>query len=71
MNYDQYKLETPPDCDDYYDYLLSHHECKICMERDIPEKLMVDTDIGWMHPDCYNDVVKNAAEDGSRRPKLV
>lgn len=57
--------------EDYYDFVCSHHDCVICTDVDVHEDLMVKTDMGWMHEDCYNEVILNASEDGSRKPELI
>ena len=73
MNYDQWKQAEPYDWHDeeYYEYLNSHHDCCICGDRDVPEANLYRTSMGWMHIDCYNEIVNYAAEDGSEIPELL
>jgi len=57
--------------DDYFDYLQSHHDCSICGDKNVSEELLYRTSMGWMHIDCYNEIIINAAEDGSEIPELL
>jgi hypothetical protein len=57
--------------DSYYDYLQSHHDCCICGDKNVSEEIMYRTSLGWMHVDCYDEIVINAAEDGSEIPELL
>ena len=59
------------DEDAYFDYLCSHHDCCICGDKNVSEEIMYRTSFGWMHIDCYDEIVLNAAEDGSEIPELL
>ena len=64
-----------PLCEDeedrYFDYLQSHHDCCICGDKNVSEEIQYRTSMGWMHVDCYDEIVLNAAEDGSEIPELL
>lgn len=45
--------------DRWYDEMIQHHECCICMENG-HEETMCRTNWGWMHLDCYQYTLENA-----------
>jgi hypothetical protein len=54
------------------DYIRSHHDCVICGDHNVSDEIMYKTSMGWMHIDCFNEVVLNAEEDGvSEKPELI
>lgn len=57
--------------DRYFDFLQSHHDCCMCGDKNVSEEILYRTNLGWMHIDCYNEIVLNAAEDGSEIPELI
>ena len=65
-----YPLEEDPGFDRWFDAVRSTHTCCICQEEG-HEDNFYKTSMGWMHVDCYNEVVLNAAEDGSQIPELL
>ncbi|MFA5716010.1 MAG: hypothetical protein WC998_09730 [Candidatus Paceibacterota bacterium] len=56
---------------EYYEFVCSHHDCSICGDKNVSEEMMYKTSMGWMHTDCYDEIVINAAEDGSEIPELL
>ena len=66
-----YPLGYDADEERYFEWIQSHHDCCICMDKDVSEEIMYRTSFGWMHIDCYDEIVLNAAEDGSEIPELL
>jgi len=64
-----------PLCDDsfdqWYDFLCSHHDCSICGDKNVSEEILYKTNFGWMHIDCYNDIVSDPDTLESEIPEIL